>query len=344
MRKILKISIVFGVLATAVIPFVTGCNGKAVESRAVMFGTTHVTGLVYALPRTLIELELSLKSGNLTFNAAAINVADPAERFSLRHNISAAYGDDLNIAVDAKGLLVTAKSTVIDQSPAILQAIAQSAGDASALSGDEQVSSSDKACGLTDDFSFKQIIDPFAPNDIARLNATLASEKTGCKIAFREPFAAIAGAEPATVSTVRPQNDCASSYCFRLPAPMIVELTKADDDSVLLSSRVVTVADPRITGHFDITRQACSNDVTNLVFTEGLLTSMVITKPSSILKCVGIPSSVIAAFFSGFAATLTQRSGIIKSRAELYEEELKLLKAEAALTDARLKAIEGAGQ
>lgn len=308
--------------AASVLVLLAGCGGTALQSETFDADNTLVSGPVYALPRSLVTLAVNFDGTALSMTASAEHVADVRHRYKVNHLRSAAANDDFQISVDSKGLLGTTTAQTTDETPAVLEKVVETTAELgaafmkTATNADREttpqpgVQPSEVSCGTGKAFSIEQTIDPLVPEDVIRLNTALKAINSGCQITVG---LLDSRSIPGTLrengsSTV--EDKCDGSYCFRLPVPLRVALK---DNKKTMLSRLVTIADPSITGRIMVERAACSILKTDITFSSGMLTSVKINRPSTLLNCVSVPSRVIAAGVSGLTTGLKNRDTVDKA-------------------------------
>lgn len=88
----------------------------------------------------------------------------------------------------------------------------------------------------------------------------------------------------------------------------------------------------------DINRTLFVKRNTEVDFTEGELTSVMVDKPSEVLAIAKLPVAMANAYISGIVDGFTQRKGVQSARATLLTQQASTLKAEQALIEAQIEA------
>lgn len=311
---------------------VAGCDRQSISSVSLLDEYAETNALFYALPRGLVTITVARKKGVLTMEATPTIVADQDHRYQLDFRSSAWALDTYSAQVSQTGLLETAKSDNKSQVSEILESLAKTAGAASGLSGDMNKAKTDEPL---EDFSYRSVIDPFVPESVKAFNNSLSKVSGGLNVTASD-IVRLAPLSYSYNENIEGQYDiCDSSFCFRLPKPVVLKLNHPTQG--IHSSSIVTLPDPSFTAGLKVTRSACVHKTTNLTFTDGMLVKNDIVKPSQLLGCVSIPLKVVAAFFSGVTEAVTGRTKrnedetkLLSSRIKLLEEEMKLREALAA--------------
>lgn len=317
-------------LATTLTLF--GCAGKTIKSVELRDTGANASGIVYALPRGLVKITVSLNDKQaLTFNAEPIIVADTGRRYLSQFLPSGFAEDSIEVVVDGNGLLSTTTVITEDKTPEIIKNLAELVARVSTLGTLRQTGDTLKP------FSIESVIDPFDSRTRIAFNKQLEKLSGGT-------FEIKVSSDPA--STITPASDpnvgfpvdCTRSLCFRIPTPVFVTLRSGTRQSKTdFATKQVSLPDPSFVGGVDVTRAPCIKKTTTLKFTSGMLTSHKIDKPSEVLACLSIPAAVLDALVGGAVKRFGDRKkiseaedGYLKAQISLAATQQKILEAQMA--------------
>ena len=311
------ISCLCGVLAA--------CNTLTMVSGPMVSVDGVIEGPTYSLPKGLITLSAVHADSKLTLQATPLIVPDVASSYQLRLNEDVFASDHYVITTDANGLLSSINSDNTDQTPAIVAKIIQIA-DAVIQAGALRAAAQ---APPPIDFSISLAVDPFSPASVRRAKKVFSDHLIELKMSD------LAG-EPLLVSPaseIAEPTDCISSVCFRPVAPVRVSFTVANTAQ---QDVVLVLPDPRLLMSYNIRRGPCIQRVTNLKFTNGVMSSVDLSKPSEVLGCLDIPLQIAKAFTSIPSELLTLKINQTNQETSLLKAQTDLLKAQTALMATRL--------
>lgn len=262
-----------------------GCSTlKTTEAtRSEPLGTKPVTGLYYFLPRGKITISgkpAQAANPAYTVTLTAVNEADPAERYFLSHRSNLFADDDIKLAVNEKGLLKTVNVTSEDKTGAILADLAEVGANVLRFMTAAKV---ERGKG-----SFSYTFDPF---DTRARAAVIAGVKAAAGIELSVSIPELTKARTALKAGNGPAS--VGGVLFRPAVPVVLEFALANDGDTQKQRLTFLLPDPAALIAFDLSRSAFIKKVTHLVFVDGMLQEMSVTKPSQAQAVIGIPKTLV---------------------------------------------------
>jgi hypothetical protein len=267
-----------------------GCAKTSIESLLIESGTNVGSGIIYSLPRGLLKISVKRASDKqVTFKATPLIVPDEENRYSVRFRPLANANDTFDIAVDNKGLLVGGSVTNEDKTPEIIQEIVDIATQIEQAFRTERESD-----GEDRSFVVESIFDPFDEKAVSSFNKQLrdlSGSQLKIYVAVNSDHVFRDTDSNHKINFV----ECSKSLCFRIPTALQITLKYSNEKESDIASEVVVLPDPMFLGGIDIARAACVKKTTALTFNDGMLTKHRIEKPSELLGCLKIPSTIVGA-------------------------------------------------
>src|ERR1700741_2546315 len=179
-------------------------------------------GLDYFLPTGIVSLTIKASPPTtsqpqvvtLAINSVSY-IADPGFHYSVSINPDTLFDDNISVTVDGNGLLKTVNSTTTDQTPAIIEALAQA--PVSILTAKP---AAQKISSLANQFDITFNLDPTSVQDRTRLNQILKGLSPTIQFDARPVISVPYN------SKVLP--DCGINICFRTAMPYALELSTTD--------------------------------------------------------------------------------------------------------------------
>lgn len=212
-------------------------------------------------------------------------VPDPRFQYSVNINHDALFDDDISVSVDTNDLLKSVNSTTTDQTPQIIEKIAEApvqvltAGRAPAL-----ISKTKKQ------FDIEYSLDPTSQQQVRTLNNLLGT------LSPRIQFTANPVISPSQHRKRLPR--CSINICFRTAMPYTLELRTLGQSSVVLARTIVVLPNKNAVAQIPVTRAPFVKKTVQLQFTNGMLTSVNVSNPSEVKAFVEIPITVAKSIVS----------------------------------------------
>ncbi len=321
-----------------VFPLVAACNSISSYEE---FGpdARGVSSMAYMLPKAVVPIQLKEKDGRFKIVAQTPKYhGDPRHLYYLAYRPSVLASDELEATVEANGLLKTVNMTADDKTGQVLIDLAKSLGSLSTFAKENNLVDGMDIIDSVD-------VDPSDPDlvhtaekaltgalrhrirDRLRVtcNSTSASDAPLCDeyqaLNENRPTVKL-GFFPQYDSYQEHEPDCTIGVCFRLPIPYRITAGVSVGGDATVSSAIVALPNDGPIIATDFSRALFVQKVTNASFTNGVLTSLSVTKPSEAAGAVALPSQIIAAFFSGITETFGNRNAALQARIS-YAEKLK---------------------
>lgn len=319
--------------------------------------TDRRSAFAYMLPKAVLPLELRELRGNFIINAAAPTyVGDPRHLYYVNYNGNPLSSDVVDVTVDSNGLLKTVNVTAEDQTGQFLINLAKSYGaiktfgKEASLQGSELVAQVD--VDPDDPYSMRAAEDAFAAAVKVRIRAGI---RVNCgpaaandpdkvnlcgvynSLAARRPEVKLTAFAPDLVPQAR-LPDCSVGVCYRLPVPYRVSAGFTFGKDVAVSSVIVPLPNGGPVVATNFARAPFVRKVINAGFTNGVLTSLRIEKPSEAVAVAILPAEIIKALFASIGETFTSRRSALDAEVAylnaLHSVEAKRSEKESSLLGA----------
>ncbi|MEM6621128.1 MAG: hypothetical protein AAF674_02785 [Pseudomonadota bacterium] len=269
-------------------PLIPGQQFPALSSSAVQTSgpknlPIHVP---YALPSAMLALTVSWAGPGKPLQiklAEPKTFPDPTARYMLTALPSAWAKDDFTLVAEG-GLLKSVNAVNEDKTAAVVSKVIELAAQAAKLTAGLRTNRPPSV----QPFDLSLLIDPYDAQSIAKAKAELT--QVGLVLSVGGPGgAALAPRDPNA-------EVCDHSLCYRVNSAVTV---KVEDRKGWyggpLKEFLVEVPDQSGTFGADIHRGACIKRTTKLEFTQGVLTSATLNKPSEVEACLSIPLDILKA-------------------------------------------------
>lgn len=320
-----------GVLSLAASTLLAGCGAG---SRAVISTLQYpgapalVSGIPYALPRGVVTITAERDAaGKVTITPVARFLPDPNYRY-VASLTEGPFHDDKVVLQTTDGLLTSATSTVVDRNVDILKQVI------AIITQVVQIGAADRGAGDAPALPALRLsfdVDPFDPAGVAEVNQAFRASGLPLTISFENP-ASPTPLLPVPGAPASFQNECVFSLCFRSLRTVVLE-GRLNGRMVLRQE--LPLPDPNSLFGYDIVRDACVTNITNLTFTQGVLTKVDVDAKSEVLGCLSIPLEIARAILSVPAAALDIRITQINDDKELAQAQTQLLDAQRLLLQAQ---------
>jgi hypothetical protein len=274
-------------------------------------------GLVYSLPQTIITVDGARDDkGQVTYTITPTIMPDAAARYRLRFTSTGFTDDDLNLGVDANGLLTSGTATITDQTPAIIVALAKTAAT---------IVQPSPFAAMTAPAT-KPAASPYPFHMVYTLDAFLRNP--------RLPDQRHVAIEGAGLELSRPAPNCAFSVCYRTPVLLRGRIVDTRGQDVGAHFAFLAI-DPSSTEGIDIRGAALVKRTDTVTFTNGIAVGNAIKQDSMVLAAANLPLDVIKAILSAPAELLTLKVNNVTDQANLVQQQANLLTQQAALITAQ---------
>lgn len=348
--------LLWAALAAAASAALSGC---AMLSSQPLQADQPATGLLYHLPKAVLPVQLVLVDDVLVLRVQTPRpVPDPAQRYLLRHPVSAFSSDNVKIELDSSGLLL-AKLTMdsTDQSLAALTQVLRTAaiGRTEALAAGEQLlvevdidpdqgRGGDNQQALEDlhQALWRQLAQwaPGCSNEAGRtatprrcaMVADLSPQKLARSISVSaQPLRALdADGLPVKPQAQSVSPDCGQGICYRSVQPHLLRLQVGDaftrSQVVMLPNGAPVVALPLGRAPFVKTEHTVGFGA------GGAVTSVDTKRPSSALALLSWPGDAYKSF-------MTSTGELVRLRVDYNSAQVSLAESQLA-TAKKLKSIE----
>ena len=244
-------------------------------------------GVIYALPRTLLQLTTTIDSaGAVTYAPTILTVGDMDARYRIRLAPSPETDNQYDFKIDANGLLQSASANITDRTGEIIAAVAKTvAAAASPPTAGFDVS----RAGASQARTFSRLFDVYS--SVGRGYTDI--EKGGAKIRFDLVKVDANGVLNSAALSSADQT-CSYAVCFRSLIPVMATIADKLDGPPTTQFLVATADASRSEG-IDLP-SAFLVARTNLIeFTNGSPTHININQPSTNLALASLPLTVITA-------------------------------------------------
>lgn len=308
------------IFANLLLTLVAGC--AVVESKL----DSDDAGLVYYLPKTMLRVEILLenvpgkesKVALKSLDISTFQVPDPRHRYTLHYRRNPFFHDRLCYTLDPDNpsLLSTVEISTEDATPEIAIALAQLAAK---LSGDP----SDRAA---EDAKTKAALFGLQPNEKHIVVVVDLSEPGAFQDANRQLAKRVRGLKLSIPGIEHIEGDARSAchergLCFRTSVKVPITLQHNGEvvDVPGKTSTEFEIVNHRHIGSMDIERAVMVEKVTRLGFQKGVLTHVIVRKPSEVLGAVKLPIAVVDTLLSvpvNFANRLTAPNAQVAAQAD----------------------------
>lgn len=253
-------------------------------------------GLVYYLPRTLLNITVTKTDKAFAISAKEKRVADLSQRLVLKYRPNGFFDDRICTSVGTDNLLESIEVATDDRTPEILVSLARLSGRLAASPFNNQVAPETSAASDT----FSMVIDPLNPTDIAAFNYAASDHfypPHGAKTARQNAFSLqIPDLEYLSLGTdqICEQNE----ICYRTAASVPIYLKS----EYATASTDVSVVSQRHLGQISVRRAFLVEKISKFRFDKGVLQAAAIKKPSEVLEAVRLPLTIIDAVLAGLLA------------------------------------------
>ena len=332
----------FGLLSAASVGFFfSGCQtvttapepiDKPVHQKALV-------GQYYFLPKKRLQIIGTHDGSIYTVTLAEIMEADHRHRYFARQRKNVLYDDHTVITTDAKGLLAAVNVTSTDQTPAIIDSIADTIINLAKIAANASGWKVAEAGGMPPPFDV--IFDPFSQAEIKAANKTM--DPSGFQITAK-PLPPINADFSRQVTKGAPPAP--EGISFRPPTIMSFEFASKEGSPTNVYRKFgVTLPDQRTISTLPYNREFLVGRTLNATFTEGMLSSVDYTLPSQVKAAIGIPASIIGKVSEALPDLITVRNANRNAGADAETARLNaqagVLNAQAAVITAR-KALKDA--
>lgn len=334
-------------------------SGCAIVTSRAPDADTPPSGMLYYLPKAVLPIELVAKGGALELRVQPSKlVADPGQRYLLKHPTNILASDNVKVDWDSSGMLlskIAVDST--DQTLNILKEVAKATAlgraEAAAAAGEVILASGDfdpdvdayagsNAAVMSDLHAalyrqLRQWAAQCARRDLKEeekpdpVNCAMAGQLLP-RLANREQILRIT-AEPmgTKAASATDQADCSVGLCYRGQQPFILGLEVSDFFSrrttLMLPNQSPAIALPLNRAPFVKTEHTVEFQ------TNGTLKSVDTKRPSSALAVVSWPLDVYKAVLNVTAELITLRIGAKDNEVKLAQKELDTAKELKRLAD-----------
>lgn len=328
-----------------------GCT--VISSSAITEATSaneEAHGVYYSLPMALVDMFLVVDPDRAEFRVVLgpeRYVADPRQRFLLRHRPLPNYSDTIEVAVSSNSLISKVWATTEDKTDEIIVDLAKAlqslrpGGFQSSFGGrlvklatvtidpSEPIQVSEaanyfnqRAALYARNFHQTNCRGEFSEEPTCRLYARYQREANRLITIRAEPPAPIEGATRA---------DCSVGVCYRIKEPYLIEFTV---DGVR-SGGIVEIPNKAPLVEIDVRRALFVQKIQKIEFdANGFLKTAYVKKQSELLAVAKLPLNVVEAVGQAFPVRLT----IQQKQLDLQQKRLAEIEARRDLAEARRKA------
>ncbi len=328
------------ILANLLVTLVAGC--AVVESKL----DSDDAGLVYYLPKTMLRVEILLekvlgKAGVVNvkkFEVTPFQVPDPRHRYTLHYRRNPFFHDRLCYTLDPDNpsLLSSVEISTEDATPEIAIALAQLAAK---ISGGVDRSAEELGQKFLkiepNENHIVLVVDLSEPGAFHDANQQIAKRVPGLKLV-------IPGIEEIEGDGRAGCHE--KGLCFRTAVKVPINLQYRGEHIRTAERTTGTsptydfdIVNHRHIGSMDVERAVMVEKVTRLGFQSGILTHVIVRKPSEVLGAVKLPIAVVDTLLSvpvNFAKRLTAPDAQVAAQAEAVTK----LNAQLAAIVARQRA------
>ncbi len=298
-------------------------------------GKTTTSSFAYMLPTSVVPIQLSEINGQFVIDALPPKYFGDANYFYYGSYKSSIFSNDsVDVVIDSKGLLSSVIVTADDQTGQFLINLAKSLAAVQTGFGGR------KEAGLVGATPVAQI--DIDPEDPATLRAAEIALNSAARIRIRDGIVNNCGKSDAKLKenchryrqlqrsqfridlTARSPDiikqasipDCSIGVCFRLPIPYRISAGFAVGRQLSSSSVIVPLPNGGPIVATDFKRALFVKKVTNAGFTNGMLTSLKIQKPSEAAAVALLPATIVSAFFDTITSTFRSRQAALDAQSQ----------------------------
>ncbi len=300
-------------------------------------GVAHV-GLHYFLPRGKIRMTGAYEKPGVadTFKITTSRMieADRTQSCLLRYRRSSFHDDEFTVEVDDNGLLKIVNSTSTDQTPAIIEAVLDTAVNTIKVAA--QMGARKKARTPR---PFVYTFDPLDANEQVRAKKFLDEMGISLEINGSEEIVA----DTKTARVMDASTASADGVLYHPPVAVRLEFAIGDADMPeTRDSAVHVLPDYRVTECLSLRRAALVKQDTQLTFSSGMLQHVKFTRPSQALAAVQIPQKIVAKAADAIPAIIKIQSeaatrnvkdqtAVLQAQRDYLQAQIDLRKKEAEL-------------
>jgi hypothetical protein len=322
-------------------------------------GPVSALGSYYFLPKTRIKIDGAPKdTTNYVITIAQVNEPDRNHRYFLRYHRNVLSEDAYTVTVDSKGLLQTLNLTAEDKTPAIINKIADTIVSAiSAAESGAGLRGARGAKGVVVEAPFSVTFDPQDEEEYSAAERLIDKAGFTLTITPKPNSSGTASARTSSndkglilnarsASEAELQKHSSDGVFFHPPTTVTIKITPQSGTRLLVQKTELRIPDKNQLAVFDLRRMALVKRTTNLVFSEGNLTTVTETRPSQVLAAVSIPADLAAKAATAIPsiikiqnenanASTNAETARINAQTALINAETSRLKAEDALNQLR---------
>lgn len=304
----------------------TSCSSRLVSTDRQR--TTDVA-VPYYLPKGLLHIKVSRRNGRLELKCDGIVYRpDPEQQYYLNYHPSLFSDDEVTVVIDETGLLTSVQAQAEDQSSGFVSKVVNLVRGV-ATSGAAPEPRAGEPAPLPE-FEYESAFDPLMPaeRDIVRNEL----EALGVLAEFEHPVPLNPNLIAGEASSKCPAT---ADVCFRPAVPYRFKLTISEgsaggarvgrDMTILLPNEAPALG-------LDVERYAFVKGSTKLAFGQGMLTGVVVNKPSEAVGFMDIPLSIARGI-------LSLPGEIMRVQVSSAQEETSLLNAQRSLIEAQTNLV-----
>jgi hypothetical protein len=293
-----------------------------------------IGGSEYFLPKGLINFKFSRDEPgkDIKFEVSSKIVADDNYKLYLSYGHNVAYDDKAKIQIDANGLLQSINTTSNFKIPEFFEKLGALAGYAVAFAS--TTCKGDEANGK---FSIDHDIDPFKKGSTDDLNNDLS--RYCLSVDFDPPnnnkiTEDTTSSETGDTGTKQAIQVSGNGIAYRrLTTKKIIiksnELNIKREFTVILPD----ASEPPL--YAAVERGIFSDNITNYTFSQGLLTSSELERPSEMIGFISIPLKILKGVSDAIIGRFGMKTEEAKNEASYAQAQKTLLDANKALLDAK---------
>lgn len=296
------------------------------------------------LPKAVVPVQLYEQEGEFTIKASSPKYfGDPTAFYYVNYDNNAFSKDTIDVTIDSNSLLKTVNVTAADQTGQVLINLAKSY--AAIKTGFANTKENSPTANAT----LISAVD-IDPDDKVTIRSAVSAMNGAARIAIRRGMQTSCGSgakknaalckkyrklhysnfkinlnaiAPEIVHQVH-KPDCSVGVCFRLPIPYRITAGFKLGKKVNLSSVVVPLPNkgPVVATNFD--RALFVTKVINAGFTNGMLTTLHVEKPSEAAAAALLPATIVSEFFGTITSTFDSKKAAITAQQQYLEAFNKL--------------------
>jgi hypothetical protein len=330
-REEMKKKIAASLVLSFIIITATGCGVVLTSQKGDIYQQTAPPNTVgYFLPKGLIRVKLTPSQDSYDLTIESLFVPDPDFFYTLAYDPSAWADDSIKVTLSENSLISTIEVTTEDKTSAIVEKVIGIVKDVvksvslpvpgAAVAKGERV----KVLAIT--------FDPNKPEDIREVTNKLEENGISIKIT------SLKGKGVAGTTTYQDNLFLkGNSIYYRPLVPYKITLEAQD----VIKSEIFYLPNGAPILSMDINRAPFIKKTTKLSFTNGILTSVEINKPSEVLGGLEIPAQIAKAILEIPGELIQLKIDTTKKYKELYQEQLNTIKAKDAMIEYLLQRGKG---